>query len=88
MFSQREENLLVGGTGKVVHFVVANSFGRRQVGSSEKIPGRAKPHFAKRYRMLVPMTPKPYLHDRVKLIELASGKYLVGQEISPMLNRQ
>ncbi len=36
--------------------------------------------------MLVLTTPSPYRTDRQKLMELASGKYLVGHEISPIEN--
>jgi len=34
--------------------------------------------------MLVRNTPNPYVTLRRKLIEEASGKYFVGQEISPI----
>ena len=44
------------------------------------------PIFAKRYAILVVNTSSPYLHERIKFIDEASGKYFVGQEISPILN--
>jgi hypothetical protein len=42
------------------------------------------PIFANRYLPLVARQPKPYLTERWKLIEDASGKYFVGQETSPI----
>ncbi len=43
------------------------------------------PIFASLYFKLTASTPRPYLHERIKLIDEASLKYFVGQETSPIL---
>src|SRR6185369_7248280 len=47
--------------------------------------GESKPIFAILNWSAVPSTPKPYFTLLLKLIEDASGKYLVGQLTSPIL---
>src|SRR5258708_14184963 len=43
-----------------------------------------RPSFCKAKVMEVPRTPRPYSTLRLKLMDDASSKYFVGQEISPM----
>ena len=43
------------------------------------------PILANLYCKLTSNTSSPYLQERIKFIEEASAKYLVGQEISPIL---
>jgi hypothetical protein len=44
------------------------------------------PQRCNRYRKETPKHPSPYIALFFKLMELASGKYFVGQLISPILN--
>ena len=49
---------------------------------------RLRPHLWARKLNVVASTPSPYCTLRLKLIDEASSKYFVGQEISPMLKSE
>ncbi len=59
-------------TGGFIEFFLAKS-------SQDQIPS-----LCKRYRSATPKHPKPYTAELRRLMELASGKYLVGQLTSPI----
>src|SRR5206468_2865042 len=60
--------------------------GRHQAAASLRRAIRVAARELNRWANATRRQPKPYFTDRAKLIELASAKYLVGHETSPIPN--